>query len=258
MADEENASPPQIVLLNISLTESATKPTLLLVVPQSLAVVVDSDERKKSVGEYNFEFRSNAGGSQLEKSGSADGEESDFDDDEQLYAALRSASQKAFTCPVYALDQHHTVLAVVVPHVGDILAEKMLAQLIGTIAPANGRWLALAPSTLGYSQTLCRLDLGSANFAEVPALRPPHYVSGFVAAFVSAMVDRGLEKNGDVLALNSEGQIGFEKVDADSIMAAAHYFAGMLVGESEKTDYLEKLSRTVRRITLSATSGMYL
>lgn len=226
-------------------------------VPQSLAVIIECIEQKNPVGEYAFEYRSNAGNSESERSENEENQESDFDEDEQLYAALPTASQKAFTGPVYALGQHESVYAVVVPHVGDVLAEKVLAQLIATIVPENGRWLALAPSTLGYCQTLCRLDLGSEQFADVPLLRPPHYVSGFVPAFVSAMVDRGFEKNGDVLALNSEGQIGFEKVDADSVMAAAHQIAGLLVGEQRK-NYLEKLSRTVRRITLSATSGMYL
>lgn len=257
MADEENASPPQISVLNIVLNPPASKPTLLLVVPHSLSVIVDSVQIKSTVGEYTFAFRSNAGENEAERATSNESD-SDFDDEEQLYSALLSASQKSFKRPIYALGPQMDVFAVVVPHVGDVLAEKMLAQLIGTIAPEKGHWIALAPSTLGYRQILCRLDLGSSEFSEVAPLRPPHYVSGFVAAFVSAMVDKGVEKNGSVFALNSEGQIGFEKVDADSIMAAAHYIAGLLVGEAEKTKYVEKLSRTVRRITLSATSGMYL
>lgn len=227
-------------------------------VPQSLAVIVDAVQDKKTVGEYHFEFLSNPGPSLPEKDAADSEAESDFDDDEQLYAALRSSLKRSFCRPIFALGPQQSVFAVVVPHVGDVLAEKLLAQLIGTLVPEPGHWLALAPSSLGYGKILARLDLGSREFADVAPLRPPHYVSGFAAAFVSAMVDKQMEENGNVLALHSEGQIGFEKVDADSIVAAAHCIASSLVGQAEKTEYLDKLSRAVRRITLAATSGMYL
>ena len=254
MADEENASQPKILRHDISVPETVSA-NLLIVVPQQLSVVVDSVEEKDPIGSLHFEYRPNAGDEASESPASLN--EAEYDEDEQLYAAMKQEQTKRVQLTVYACGPEKSVLVVVAPHVEDVLAQKSLADTLGQLAQKCGRCIVLAPCSLGWGQLICRLDLPGDFFATVDPIRPPHYVSGLAAALVSELTQNSKADLG-LLALNAEGHVGYEKVDADSIMAAAENFASYLVGKSLKASYIERLSRNVRRIASSVTSGMYL
>lgn len=187
--------------------------------------------------------------------------EDEYDEDEQLYTAVRvEANARKYQSPeipVYLLQPELPVLAVVVPHLTNPIAEKLVAAEVAQLAPETSSWHILAPCVLNNGTSLSRLDVGE-EFAQVPKLQPPHFITGIGAAVVSELAKKGGDKNLGVLVLNAEGHPGYEKVDADSIMDAAEVIGEGLVGKSAKPDYIKKLSQNVRKINSASTSGMYI
>lgn len=181
----------------------------------------------------------------------------DYDEDEQLYSAVtRAAGSKTYQSaeiPVYKLGT--LALAVVVPHFTNPIVEKLIGGQLAKLPVDNANWIVLAPCVLNNGVSLCRLDTGTL-FSIVPKVQPPHFITGIGAAVVSELASQSKLEKCNTLILNAEGHPGYEKVDADSLMDAAEVVGDYLV--KSKTDYLKKLSQSVRKINSGATSGMYI
>ncbi|GEQ68113.1 hypothetical protein JCM33374_g1780 [Metschnikowia sp. JCM 33374] len=191
----------------------------VIIVPSTMAVIVQTLE-KFVCGNISVRY------SQLESTESIEGE---FDEDEQLYSAANiGASRRKYPdtdIPLYTISGAGSagapVLAVVVPHLTNPIAEKAVASQIAVLAPSAKSWIALSPSVSALSKADKLNDIG-------------------------------------LLALNSEGHPGFEKVDADAIMDATTEVFGEIFDPKAKASALKKLSSVVRKINSSSTSGMYL
>lgn len=188
--------------------------------------------------------------------------EDEFDEDEQLYTAVNTQAvhrkYPSVEIPVYSIEGTQTV-AIVVPHFANTITEKLVARKIVLLADSNTQWLVMAPSQINNNLAIYRLDLSPQLFSKVPLLQPPHFVTGIIASLLSALLMSGSDlANVGALVLNSEGQPGFEKIDADALVEAAENGAKILVGAEKKDDFLRDLSISVRKINSSATSGMYI
>lgn len=188
--------------------------------------------------------------------------EDEFDEDEQLYSAVNSQAflrkYSSTEIPVFEIEDLHT-LALIIPHFPNIIVEKLVAKKIISLARPHTFWLTLAPCQINSNLSVCRIDQSSTLCTEAPQLQPPHFITGICAAIVSELSKNGVDTaNVATLVLNSEGQPGFEKIDADALMDAASQGASILVGEKAKPGFLSTLSLSVRKINSSLTSGMYI
>lgn len=248
--EDENTEPPLIPQVKSNFT--IPKPVEeVFVLPKSVAVILEC-VAKETVGSVTVTYP------QLELERESPEE---FDEDEQLYTAVnKEALQRKYQSadiPVYQFGKNGSILGVVVPHFVNSIAEKLVAKEIALWATGSAMWFAVAPCQLNNGHSLCKLDLNKDVFPAVPQLQPPHFITGIGAAVISALAKDDKLANASALVLNAEGQPGFEKVDADSIMDAAEALGRYLVGKATKDGYLKKLSQTVRKINSTATSGMY-
>lgn len=190
--------------------------------------------------------------------------EGEFDEDEQLYSAARlDASRRKYPdveIPFYEISEprQKSVLAIVVPHSINAIAEKEIASVIVALAPSAETYITLAPCQLNNGVSINRLDLSTDIFQEVPLIRPPHFITGIGASVVSALSKENKTGSIGALVLNSEGHPGYEKVDADAIMDAASETYRELFDADHATHYVKKLSGVVRKVNSASTSGMYL
>lgn len=231
------------------------KPKQLLVVPSTISPIVQ-EASKTVVGNISIRY------SYSEHDQNHETTEEEFDEDEQLYSAVNTQAilrnYPSATIPVYLIEDSHTV-AIIVPHFANTMTEKLVAAKIVSLADRDAQWLVLAPCQINNNLSICRLDLSPQWYSNVPLLQPPHFVTGFSASIISAIFKSGYDLSKvSVLVLNSEGQPGFEKIDADALMEAAENGAKFIVGNEKKDGFLKELSVSVRKINSSATSGMYI
>lgn len=188
-------------------------------------------------------------------------DDDEYDEDEQLYAAVSKEAYlrkyQSAEIPVYRTDSTSgsTLIALVVPHFTNPIAERILASEIGKLGLETTKWVVLAPCMINNGTRLCRLDIGT-EFSEVPLLQPPHFVTGVVGGIVAELSRKDRLRSTNVLVLNSEGHPGYEKVDADAIMQAVHFMGKYLDSKPDK--YEAKMSQAVRKVNSTATSGMYI
>lgn len=252
--EEESTEKPLIPLVKLT-WETQISPTCVVVVPSTIASFVEKAPTT-TVGIITVRY------AQLDRSTDQDVLDDDFDENEQLYSVLNMQAllrkYPNVDIPVYHVTDTKT-LAVVVPRFTNVYVEKLLAKKIALLGDEQTQWLTLAPCQINNNLSICRLDTSPENFKEVPLLQPPHVVTGISAALISEMA----KSKGDLtkvfaLVLNSEGQPGFEKVDADALMDAAEKGACMLVGKDRKVAYLKALSLSVRKISSADSYAMYI
>lgn len=247
MLDDDDAPTPLIPTVSSDLAILSNIETVV-VIPLSMKIILDSVDKTVS-GSIKVEYP------QLTNE-----EESneDYDEDTQLYSAVsREANSKLYQTAdiaIYKLNAR-PALAVVVPHFTNPIVEKVVAAQLVKLPVENAHWIILAPCVLNNGVSLCRLDAGNL-FTFVPKVQPPHFITGIGAAVVSELAGHSKVGECNTLILNAEGHPGYEKVDADSLMEAAEVAGEYLV--KSKTDYIKKLSHSVRKINSSATSGMYI
>lgn len=258
--DEVAVKPPRP-----SVSFSITKPfSHVLVVPSTMAIITSVfDKSPCGAIDVFYEYHS------LE-------EPDVYDDDEQLYLTHGSGRVlPSESAKVYEILPG--TIAIEVPHFSQPIVDKLVAmELAGLVAGKNVT--VLAPGTLGFGQALGRLDLGGSRFTEVPLVLPPTFITGISAALVATLgagaslltsegtggaegagssagaEGEGQSQNVAALVLQSEGQPGYEKVDADAIVEA-----GKAVFQSwNQPGKVAALSSAVRKLNSSSTSGMYL
>lgn len=225
-----------------------------MILPKNIGVVVDIIQNKTPAGHVSIEYP------QL----SEIVPDEEYDEDAQLYTAVNlEALQRKYKTeqiPIFALGDSGTVFAVVVPHFINPITDSKVAKEIVKLGTNITSWIALAPSPLNNGVSVCKLDIAleiDGIFKDVPKIRPPHFVTGIVAAVTSQLAQSRQLNNASVLVLNAEGHMGFEKVDADLIMEAAELIGRILVG-SNKASFIKLLSGRVRKINSGLTLGMYL
>lgn len=227
----------------------------MVVLPQSIKVVLDCVADRKPAGSIKVEYP------QLE---AENDENEEYDEDEQLYSAVnREATSRKYQSAEIAVfslaaaaDSGES-LALVVPHLTNPIAEKLVAAQVAKLALDGAQWIVLAPCPLNNGTSLSRLDVGG-RFSEVPALQPPHFITGIGAAVVGELAQQKRLDSTSVLVLNAEGHPGYEKIDADSIMDAVEVIGAQVVGSASRNSYIRKVSQGVRKINSAATSGMYI
>lgn len=235
--------------------ESEIIPRSAVIVPQTIAVFVQQAP-KSIIGNISVQYP------QIASEQDTSPNEEDYDDDEQLYTAVDTQAllrkYPSNNIPIYLIEGTNTV-AIVVPHFTNIITEKLIAKKITLIGDIKTQWLTLSPCQINNSLSICRLDLSSELFQDVPLLEPPHFVTGITAAVLAELSRRRPGGAGvGALVLNSEGQPGFEKIDADSLMDAAEQGASILVGEKNSREYLKSLSLSIRKVNSVVTPGMYI
>lgn len=229
-------------------------PETIVIVPKNIGVVLELVPNKKVVGHIAVEYP------QLKDI--VPNEE--YDEDSQLYSAVNLEALgrkfKAEQIPIYSFGGSGSGFAIIVPHFMNPIAENKVASEIIKLGTTITSWIALAPSPLNNGTSLCRLDIALSvdAFKQVPTIKPPHYTTGIVAAVTSRLFQTRQLGNANVLVLNAEGHLGFEKVDADLVMDAAELIGGYLVGKQGKASYIKQLSAHVRKINSGLTLGMYL
>ena len=151
------------------------------------------------------------------------------------------------------------VLSIVVPHFANTITYNVLArQLVQQLKPLKS-WILLAPSNLNNNQSINKLllDTGTAFsvLSQVPVLRPPHSITGITAAVVSQLNLIGAT-NVITLVLNSEGHLGYEKSDNDSIVHTAYVLGDII--PIDKEQYVKNLSARVRKFNGYSNLGIYI
>lgn len=252
--DDEPDSPPLVPQVETSLSTSSL-PETIVVVPKNIGIVIETIPEKNIVGHIAVEYP------QLSEIVPTE----EYDEDSQLYSAVNlEALQRRFKAekiPIYAFGKSGTGFAIVVPHFMNPIAENKVASEIAKLGTTITSWIALAPSPLNNGTSVCKLDISlstDASFEGVPKIKPPHYITGIVAAVTSRLFQNRQLGSASVLVLNAEGHLGFEKVDADLVMDAAELVGRYLVGKQNKASYLKLLSAHVRKINSGLTLGMYL
>lgn len=227
----------------------------IVIVPETIALLV-SRAPHTTIGNLTVTYPQNDFQVDYTSTGN------DFDEDEQLYTAVDTQAflrkYPSTVIPIYRVDGTQTV-AIIIPHFVNTIAERLVAKKLVLLLGSKSQALTLSPCQINNYLTISRLDMSPQLFQEVPILQPPHVVTGISAAFVSEFtkVYHNIARLG-ALVLNSEGQPGFEKIDADAIIDAAEQSANFIVGAKNKDEYLKSLSQTVRKVNSAVTSGMYL
>lgn len=224
-----------------------------LIVPHTLSLIQEQLPNKAIAGEITIDYLN------LTKDLSTE-EQEEYDEDEQLYAALENKALKnkfkKEKIPIYL---SNGVLSIVVPHFTNTITYNVLArQLVQHLGPLKS-WILLAPSNLNNNQTISKLllesDTSSSVLSQVPVLRPPHSITGATASILSQLHLSGAT-NVTTLILNSEGHLGFEKSDNDAIMDTA-FVLGDIIATS-KQEYVKRISSKVRKFNGYSNLGIYI
>lgn len=226
-----------------------------MVIPQTIALLVQKAS-KATIGTITVTYP------QIETHQEPTSTENDFDEDEQLYTAVDSQvllrKYPTAEIPIQLIENTPTVV-VIVPRFFNIIAERLMAKKIVLLLSAQSQVLTLSPCQINNNLTISRLDLSGQWFQDVPLLQPPHVITGISAALISELSKISFDfARGGALVLNSEGQPGFERIDADALMDAAEQTASFIVGSNNKDQFLKQLSLSVRKVNSAVTSGMYL
>ncbi|KAI5955397.1 hypothetical protein KGF57_003723 [Candida theae] len=252
--DDSNAKPNPIPDIKITLIEDSIKYDYALIVPQTVSLVQDQLPNNNSVGKIAIDYSSSI------KDISSEQEQEEYDEDEQLYAALQNEALKdKFKTEHIPIYLSNGVLSIVAPHftntiVYNLLARKLVQQLHPSIS-----WILLAPSNLNNNQSINKLllktDASLSLLSQVPILRPPHSITGITAA-ITSQLDVANTENAITLVLNSEGPLGFEKSDNDAIIDTA-YVLSEIIGIN-KEEYVKSISSKVRKFNGYSNLGIYI
>lgn len=251
--EDSNAKPNPIPEVRISLNDTSATYDYVLIAPQTISLIQDQLPNKLNVGTITVDYPN------LIKELSKE-EQNDYDEDEQLYAALENEALKnRFKKEEISVYLSNGVLSIVVPHFANTITYNVLArQLVQQLKPLKS-WILLAPSNLNNNQSINKLllDTGTAFsvLSQVPVLRPPHSITGITAAVVSQLNLIGAT-NVITLVLNSEGHLGYEKSDNDSIVHTAYVLGDII--PIDKEQYVKNLSARVRKFNGYSNLGIYI
>ncbi|CUM63521.1 LOW QUALITY PROTEIN: uncharacterized protein PRCAT00001097001 [Priceomyces carsonii] len=219
-------------------------------------VLLSSLEEGKKIGKVEISYP------QLEDHESEfDIDNEDYDEYNQMYLA---AHMKALNYPKVTIDiiKFDNFATVQVPHFKNVITNHILARaLINNFdSKVKKNWITVCPGSLNYKCTICKLLINS-NFSSlqamktIPKLEPPHFVTGTAASLISKLSQLSNSKCIS-LVLNSEGPIGFEKIDGDALIDAGYTLAQIC--QISSSAYLKKLSSSVRKINGYSNSSMYI
>lgn len=192
--------------------------------------------------------------------------DSDYDEDEQLYKAIKSSknADEEIPIPILQLIGSPTIF-IVTPHFTNVIANFEIAEKLVQNVKVNKSWITLSPCNLNNGQTISKLEKDpldgvspNSPYSSVPFLKPPHFITGIAASF-NSIINTTKEQQLFSLALNSDGQPGFEKLDNDALIDTTYVLVDLIVkDEKEKEGVLNKISKSVRKFNSYSNSGMYL
>ena len=254
MLSETSAVVPEV---EITWAENLGKePDYVVVAPTSLGVLINLFA-SKAVGSIRIS-------SKAQETEEASDNDDDYDEDTQLYKSMnKSVLFKSVEFPILHLDTKVSVLAILVPYFLNSIAYNVLARALRDDLRVSHSWITLSPSSLNNGQSLNRLDGGDVSnrklpknstksYFQVPKLEPPHSVTGIAAALNSVLYPDNVFVS---LILNSDGQIGFERTDSDSIVDAAYVLSELVLADN---DYTKTVSKAIRKFNSTNNAGMYL
>jgi len=242
------------------LNHSVTSTDYIIVSPNTLKVLVENLPNGNLVGCIKIEYP------QLTELQTKDEDDSDYDEDEQLYSAVmkKSLIDKYGKLELPIVQHEGGYLSINIPHfqniiVNNILARKLADELDSKI---NKAWITLSPSLIGGNETINKLEVDSDIqvpdiYSTIPSLKPPHFITGIGASLNSQISLLGKPRLLS-LVLRSEGQSGFEKIDTDAFIDACFVLNELLIDASFKENYLKQVSLAVRKINGCSNSGMYI
>lgn len=215
-----------------------------LVCPETLKVIGDSIIDKTQVGSIQVKYKFDNILPPID----------DYDEDEQLYNAIMEKSLASkyqnYSIPMYKLD-NKSLTIITIPHITNQIALNLIAKALAELD--FDKFIMLAPCMLNNNQSLNKFvyGLNDESFMNIPAIRPPHFITGIGGSLSSKLY---LAKRKFIcLVLNAEGQPGYERIDNDSLVDASTVLAKFL--------YLNKLFlkavSKVRKLDYSS-SGMYI
>lgn len=255
LEDEDEDESPDLVP-EVSIDCSASCKTILIC-PQTCRVIADSLPQKVENGAIHISYPQI---DQLvkQKFGSG-GFEDDYDEDEQLYAAITEKSLKdRFTEMEIPIFEYGLTIVITVPHLTNTVATNVLGTaIVNYFADKVQTWITLSPCPLNNNETVNKFKLGSIphdSIALIPNIQPPHFITGICGSINSNL---SLKNTNLVsLVLNAEGQPGFEKLDNDAIIDTSHIVSGLLGIKDSK--YLKSVSLSARKFNGYSNSGMYI
>lgn len=242
------------------MNQDITSTDYIIISPETLNVLVKNLPKSKTVGFITIEYP------RLTEFQAKDENDDEYDEDEQLYSAVmrKSLTDKYGKLEIPIVQHETSCLSISIPHfpniiVNNILARKLTEELDKKI---NKAWITLSPSLISSNETINKLevdfDLKTPEiYSSIPSLKPPHFITG-IGASVNSQISLLCQPRLMSLVLRSEGQSGFEKIDADSFIDACFVLNELLVGPSDEENYLKKVSLSVRKINGYANSGMYI
>lgn len=237
-----------------------TSTDYIVISPNTLKVLVENLPNSKTVGSIKIEYP------QLTDFQAKDEDDSDYDEDEQLYSAVmrKSLIDKYGKLELPIVQHDDAYLSINIPHfqniiVNNILARKLTEELDSKI---NKSWITLSPSLISSNETINKLEVDSNVqtpniYSAIPSLKPPHFITG-IGASLNSQISSMEKPRLMSLVLRSEGQLGFEKIDTDAFIDACFVLNELLVNTSDKENYLKQISLAVRKINGSSNSGMYI
>lgn len=250
----DSLSPQPIPSIAIRI-DPDTEYNYVLIVPSTMSLIAEQLPNSSAVGSIEITYP------ELYKDIKETESLAEYDEDEQLYAAMQSENIKnkypTSTIPINLTN--NGVLSIVVPHIKNTIAYNIFANELVKHLNLNKEWILLAPSNLNNGQTVNKLQLHNDNtdpvFQNVPVLQPPHTITGVSAALLSllSLVDAPIAT---ALVLDSEGQIGYEKSDNDAIVDVASILG--IVFNLDHKNYVRKVSSNVRKFNGYSNLGMYI
>ncbi|CAN3365013.1 hypothetical protein DICA1_F30724 [Diutina catenulata] len=198
---------------------SSDKP--VLVVPTTLRTLTEV-LAGKTVDTIALEY------SPIKPSTTEDGE---YDEDEQLYHAILTKAQSPVKIPVV---DHGKFLSITVPTLKNPIEYSVIGRWAFSLKDTN--FVCVSPCSL-TGTTVAYLG---EPIPDVPQMQPPSSVTGIAAAISQHIT------NARILAVNAEGQPGFERVDPDALVDAGYLLPRILpLGEA----YPSKVATAVRKVT---------
>lgn len=185
------------------------------------------DFEKKEVGEIVIKYK------QVEEL-----DVKDYDEDEQLYNAMKSVKYPNYNIPIYKFNGN---IVIIIPHISNTIVINKLSEALVSLKFEN--WITLSPSNIPLSLN----KVGTMDF-NVPPMKPPHFITGISASINSNLYKKGKKFVG--LVLRGEGQPGFEIIDGDAMVDVAY-----ILESHFKIDLVKHVSAKVRKFTYS---GMYI
>lgn len=170
--------------------------------------------------------------------------DSDYDEDNQLYAAVNNKNQYA---PVrIPITSNGKIMLLKIPHFENLIATNMVARALhAELRDRVSQWVLLAPCDLSQSVPVAYLGATemkplASNIAAIPVLEPPHCVLGIGAAVLAHAHQPAL-----LLAVYAEGVAGHERVDGDALVTTA-YVLQSLFERKDREKYIANVTKRIR------------